>query len=163
MPWLVLILLLQRKPNRTRQAWMVLIPFLLTYTLLLLVNRALVSMGMDITLLISVPISLAALWLLSYKLEPLSRSRTFFGAAAILAAMGFVNAVCHSGLSPDILNERLALLYLVGACAILLAMTVARFFCRKSYSPTRFMLWLLLCFVLACTCLTVPLAIMSVV
>ncbi len=163
MPWLVLILLLQRKPNRTRQAWMVLVPLVLVYALSLLVDRALSAMAMDAALASSVPLGLAALWLLSYKLEPLRGARTFFAAAAILAAMGFLSAVCYSGLSPDTLTVGSALIYAVGACAIVLAMTVARLFCRKDYSPIIFMLWLLLCFGLISACVSVPAAIASIV
>jgi hypothetical protein len=140
---------------------MILVPVVLTSGLSLLVDRALSSMAMDAAPVTSVPMCLAALWLLSYRLEPLSRRRTFFGAVAILATMGYISAVCYSGLSPDILTAGFMLLYVVGACAILLALTVARFFCRRSYSPTVFMLWLLLCFALMCTCLTVPLPIME--
>jgi len=142
---------------------MVLVPVVLVYALSLLVDRALSFMAMDAALVSAVPLGLAALWLLSYKLEPLSGVRTFFAAAAVLAAMAFLSAVCYSGLSPDTLTLRSALMYAVGACAILLAMTVARLFCRKDYSPTVFMLWLLLCFALMSACVSVPAAIASIV
>ena len=161
-PWFVLILLLQREPNRTRQAWMILVPVVLVYGLSLLVERALFAMGVDATPVSSVPMGLGALWLLSYKLQPLSARKAFVVAAAILAAMGFLSAVCYSGLSPDTLTVTSVLVYAVGACAMLLAMTIARLFCRRSYSTTRFMLWLLLCLVLMCTCLMVPQAIIMV-
>jgi len=137
-----------------------LIPVILVYGILLLVGRALSSMGMDESRLSSIPMGLAALWLLSYKLKRLGGGSTFFAATGIATTAAFITAVCSSGLDPQTATAGSLLRYLAGALAVLLGMTLSRRVCGRHYTAGRFMSWLLLWLVVMFMCLMVPPAIM---
>ncbi len=161
MPWLALIGLLMLKPNRDWRAWAILVPIVVIYAVFLLLGRALYMMPTDAAFGAVIPISLGALWLLSYKLEPLEGSATFFAAAGIMAAAGVASIICFSGLAVSPGTVISVIVYAVIGCIVLLALTGARFFSRKNRTQGRFMGWLVLCLIAVFACLTTPLAIIG--
>jgi len=127
----------------------------------MLLGRAIYLMPTDAAFGAVIPISLGALWLLSYKLEPLEGSATFFAAAGIMAAAGVASIICFSGLAVSPGTVISLVMYAVIGCIVLLALTGARFFSRRNYTRGRFMGWLVLCLIVLLACVAAPFAVIA--
>ena len=168
-PWLVVIPFLFIKGNRNRQALMVMIPLFAIALILMLIWVALRILLEDMPgagAVIQIPIWLllgvTVLWLVSYKLGSASRVAAFFGAAAIMAGVGFAIVVCTAVLKFSVLAavEAIAsgIAYGFLSVAMLLGLMFAGLFCRTRYTAVRFTLWLLSVFVGVCLAVSLPFA-----
>ena len=160
-PWAGLIALLYLKPNRIRGTRAILLPYMLVWGVLSLVQLTTTLSSVTIELPPEVPslslpgpiallwLGLGALWLLSYRLAGLSRAQAFFAALGIMFVAGVVGLLF--GMAFDMSLKALVLyvqngcLYAAEAFVTLGTLIVAGYFCRKRYSPLRFCVGVLLC------------------
>lgn len=141
---LVLVALLCRIPNRTRDAWCVLLPALL----LPLVGERLLGeinfgqflgfVGDSVTMFL---FAVAFLWLLSYKLAYLPRLKTAAYAVWLLTLAGIIALPAISYLDVNLGLARSALVFGALAAATLLAMMLAARACRKRFTSLRYIIW----------------------
>lgn len=149
LPLLVLIVILWLKPNRVARAWMVLVPVLAIHAVWMLCAQAFTfsSLPPEFTASITdaaavLVLSLAALWALSYKLERRHWFRSSCYAVGIIAVMCVSAAPRFTSLIPSaILGSAFA--YGVCVSVTLIALVAAGLCCRKRYTNSRFMIWLL--------------------
>ena len=141
---LVLVLLLCRRPNRTRDAWCVLLPASL---LALLSNWHFKIIDFNYRLgflndsVIVFLFAVAFLWLLSYKLVYLPRLKTVVHAVWFLILAGIIAlpAISYMDVNLGLVSSTLAFAAL--AAATLLAMILAGRACRKRFTSLRYIIW----------------------
>jgi hypothetical protein len=161
-PWLALAVLLGLKPNRRRGAWSVLLPIVALEGVLGVVSSTGFDGGSYMDIVNTLILALAALWLLSYRLQNVPQRSAFRGAAVIMIAMSLIGILGPAAMaaSSDAMSDG-ALSFLVsclGSAAILIGFGGAGLFCRKQYTPGRFMAWLFISLVaLTSVCILLPL------
>lgn len=141
-PWMGVFLLLLLKPNRTRAACAIALPFLVVWGALWLIRVA-------VPFVLPLPpgigflwLGLAALWLLAYRLESLSRKGAFFAALLIMlgvGAAGFPFSICFE-FTPRALSY-LAMggaTYAAASAVVLAGMAGGALACRRRYSARNF-------------------------
>lgn len=141
---LALLALLFRTPNRTRDAWCVLLPASL---LALLSNWHLNIIDFDHSLgflndsVILFFFAMAFLWLLAYRLVYLARLKTVAYAVwfLILAGVIALPAISYMDVNLGLVSSALAFGAL--AAATLLAMILAGRACRKRFTSLRYIIW----------------------
>ncbi len=142
---LIVLLLLVPKANRHRQAWLILIPLVLVLVVWRMPTRLLsMSDGSTETLgffVVSGALAWTMVWLLGHRLASRSRIVTFFLTAGVMLAIGLLSYYCQFEDSNDFLP--LAIIFSVCVAILLLAMMITSSFCRKKYSPRRFLAWLI--------------------
>ena len=142
---LIVLLLVVPKANRHRQAWLILIPLVLVLVVWRMPARLLsMSDGSAETLgffVVSGALAWTVVWLLAHRLATRSRIVTFFLIAGVMLAIGLLSYYCHF----EDGDGFLPLSIIFGACVaiFLLAMMITGSFCRKKYSPRRFLAWLI--------------------
>lgn len=139
---LVLVMLLMRKPNRTRDAWLVLLPALAIPVLVGWVTEqvggngiaGLVEDAMAMFLF-----ALAFLWLLAYRLENLPRTTILARVISIFLAAGVIGliGVSYLGLDVMLVPKAFVCMVLIGAFLAVMALTFYK--SRKRYGPLRFL------------------------
>jgi hypothetical protein len=146
--WLALILAaVLPKANHNVQVLWIFVPLVVVNLLWLAFKEAsdmpsTVAIYYD-TLVQSMVIGLAVLWLVLYYLKKL------VGAARFFIAFAIVFIVASLGILPYYIaysrdTFMFSVLFIVITLALLLAMTLSSILCRKRYTPGRFMLWLAL-------------------
>ncbi len=143
---LILAILLVVKENRNRQAWLILIPFLLLSEALWPWIASLFSLNSVGGLHTAVAYqSLIVAWTAIWLLGPwLARLRPVVALSVALGLAATLGVVAQSGLrgywyfSPPGLVEDL-----VGSGALVLSFALSGFSCRKRYVAWKFSLWLL--------------------
>lgn len=154
---LIVALLLLVRENRNRQAWLILIPFLLlseilwpwTERILAMLSQRVDRDGLPLLWLIVV---WTAVWLTS---PWLIRRRPAIAFVLVLASAVIVGIGTEFGLHQYMYVNELQIFYfvglyvsqttyLIGILALLLAFTLSAFCCRRTYRPRRFLVWLAL-------------------
>jgi hypothetical protein len=141
---LVLLALLCRRQNRTRDAWCVLLPASL---LVLLSNWHLTIVDFDHSLgflndsVILFFFAVAFLWLLSYRLVYLPRLKTLAYAVWLLVLAGIIALPAISYMDVNLGLVSSALAFAALAAPTLLAMILAGRACRKRFSSLRYIIW----------------------
>jgi hypothetical protein len=149
-PWLILLLVLARKPNRNKKALVAPVAALAVAVAVGLITMALALTGIEDQAgmgqaLALVALGLATVWLLADEFAGMDRVLAFFAAGAVMALVGVIGTPCVMGLSPGMIL--CAFLYLICAGAVMLGLLFGGVFCRKQYSPERFLGWFSLCVV----------------
>lgn len=144
---LIVLLLVVPKANRHRQAWLILIPL----AVVLIVWRMLahlLSMSDDPSgteglgfYVVSATMAWSMVWLLGHWLASRFRYVTFFLSLGMMLAIGLLSCYCHFADTDN--RASLLICYSICVVILLLATTLAGYFCRKKYSPRRFLGWLI--------------------
>lgn len=142
---LILLLLVVPKPNRNRQAWLILLPL----GLVLLVWRmpfTLLGAPASITetfgfFVVTGTMAWSAVWLLGQWLSTRYRIFTFLLLAAVMLAFGLFSYACQFEDTRQ--WARLSFYYVLWVLIPLLAMMLSGYHCRRIYSSRRFLLRLL--------------------
>ena len=154
--WGVIVaLLLLVRENRNRQAWLILIPFLLlseilwpwTERILTTFSLRAERYGLPIQWLVVV---WTAVWLISPWLARRRPAMAFVLVLMFAAMVGIVAEFClHQYMYVNELQIPYFIglyvsqtTYLVGILALLLAFTLSALCCRRTYRPRRFLVWL---------------------
>jgi hypothetical protein len=144
---LVGLMLVVPKENRNWQAWLILIPVVLTVGFW---QGLAMLPGMPPEVALSfggtfgtVAAAWAVLWLLGHWLSRGHRVAAFLLALAVMTAVGAIAYLGYFG--PALTSSSLPLLFFYGICVLtlLLGVTLSAWCCRKGYGPGRFMGWLL--------------------
>jgi hypothetical protein len=155
---LIVALLWLIKENRSRQAWLILIPFLLLSEILrpwtesilrTLSSRAEQTYGLPLQWLVVV---WTAVWLTSPWLARRRPAVAFVGVLMCAAIVGIVAEFClHQTMYVNELQVPYFVglhvsqaIYWIGISALSLAFVLSSLCCRKRYGPTRFLVWLAL-------------------
>ncbi len=139
------------KANRNPNALLVLVPLLIVNWLWLIFKKMLgfpsAQVEMSNMLFYSLTVGIAILWLLAHKLGNRNRFVTFLLAFTIMAVVGFTGvgftgAISYSG--PELSRQAVEALILLAILVftMLLGFVLTGWWCRKSYRPVSFMLWL---------------------
>ena len=136
--------MLARKANRNKKALAAPIAALAIAAVVALVTMVLASAGMNDgggmgQALALVALGLATVWLLADTFAGMERVLAFFAAGGVMALIGVIGAPCVMGLSQGLIL--CALLYFIFVGAVMLGLLFAGVFCRKRYSPSRFLGW----------------------
>ncbi|MGD0516953.1 MAG: hypothetical protein ABSA26_05395 [Thermoguttaceae bacterium] len=143
---LIVFFLVVPKENRNRQAWMILIPIgLLLGILYMPATSALMSplTAEMVGFLIGTGVlAWSVVWLIGRWLGGGSRRRAFCIILGVMFAIGLLSCLCQFEGAEDLAP----LLIIYGLCIfdLLLAMMITGYFCRKKYTPQRFLGLLLL-------------------
>ena len=132
LPWLTLIILLLLRPNREWKAWLVIIPLIVVYLGLFLLERVLALIPSEASPVIAwLGLGLTLLLLLSFKLKSLPRMVSFLLAVAIMMGAWVLGILSYTSLSlsSDVLIY--LLIYGLGSIILLSGLGAARFFNRK--------------------------------
>jgi len=132
LPWLTLIILLLLRPNREWKAWLVIIPLIVVYLGLFLLERVLALIPSEASPVIAwLGLGLTLLLLLSFKLKSLPRMVSFLLAVAIMMGAWVLGILSYTSLSlsSDVLIY--LLIYGLGSIILLSGLGTARFFNRK--------------------------------
>jgi len=138
---LIVFFLVVPKENRNRQAWLILIPIgLLLGIMYMPATSALMSpltAEMVGFLIVSGVLAWGVVWLMGHWLGGGSRRRTFCLILVVMFAIGLLSCLCQFEDAEDMAP----LLIVYGLCIfdLLLAMMIAGYFCRKKYTPQRFL------------------------
>jgi len=143
------------RANRNPRAWLILIPLLAVNLLWTLLKKIMPfpssAMSMFDQLFVSLTMGISIVLLFGHRIGNRNRFVTFLLAMVLMAGIGIAGAISYSGLafSPEVLGA--AVVFAVLTLAMLLAFVFAGCCCRKRYSGLRFMLWLAIWTVGACT------------
>lgn len=136
------------KENRCWQALLILVPLLVVMLVWRMLTR-LLSMPPEVAELtsgfvFSIMAAWAILWLLGHRVSRTQGVVRLFTAMAVMLAVGTLS--CHSffGLGSTDGWPLWFMLFSICTLALLLGATLSGYFCRKKFSPRRFMAWLLL-------------------
>ena len=163
LPWLAVLGLLMLKPNRTAQAWWIWLPLAGIVGLEAALRPGLKvfpSLELEEMLLVfkSLALGLAAVWLLSPRLQHRSRLRVF---VKMLLTTVLVSAFVYA------VRQEAAPAYLayLGVCVLasVSALSLAGWICRHRYRPLTLSFWLLGCNVAVWMALATPLFVMALV
>jgi hypothetical protein len=142
--WIIVgALLVLIKENRSRQAWLILIPSLLLSAVLWPWIQRQFSLPSDVAQLFGFPFQwLVAAWTAVWLLSPwLARRRPVVAFASAVGLFAMVGIVAQFGV---LRNRGQSLrIYGIAVFALLLASVLSSYSCRKSYRPARFLAWLL--------------------
>jgi hypothetical protein len=150
------------KPNRQRQAWLVLIPLAaITLVFGLLARAVPYVLGQEPLGILpsALCLGLSVLWLFSYRMATLWRLGSFFVALLMLWLVGILIMV--SGGAAGGMAVVGVIAFGAVALAVLVGLTGAGVCCRKKYSAVRFTVWLFPCMILAAFLVGAPFAAIS--
>lgn len=149
---LIVLLLVIPKANRTRQAWLIIIPLavvmLLWHSLFVLLGMGEDSAQMVGCMVVSGAVAWAVVLLLGHRLGSRFRTATFFRVMAIMLGVGALSLFCRGEVDESSAPFAVyAITYsLVVASFVVASFVVATIlagrFCRKRFSAIRFALWL---------------------
>lgn len=153
-PWLIVLVLLTLRPNRTAAAWLILLPLLVLAGLSTSVRQVFAFMPAEIAdlvagMLVSMSFGLAAVWLLA---DVLCHCNRFLAFLKMLGAIVCVSAVAC--LLPAVWDEPIqgvAQLMFTGFLALVVtgALTLAGWLSKRRYRPVALTVWTIFwCFVL---------------
>jgi hypothetical protein len=152
--FILILLLVFVRANRTPRAWLIFVPLLIV-NLLWSIFLKVLGTGSVQSLIFSIlfhsyTVGIASLWLLGHKIANRRRFITFLLALIIMAVAGLIGIISYG--MTDFSGEGLSVLMLLGVLALtmLLGFVLSGFMCRNRYSNLRFMLWLALWCEVAC-------------
>jgi hypothetical protein len=146
--FILILLLVFVRANRTPRAWLIFVPLLIVNLLwsifLKVLGAGSVQTSFFSVLFHSYTVGIASLWLLGHKIANRRRFATFLLALAIMAVAGLIGIVSYG--MTDFSGEGLSILMCLGVLSltILLGFVLSGRMCRNRYSNLRFMLWLAL-------------------
>ena len=155
MPLLLLAALTLRAPNRTRGAWLALIPPLVLPPLLLwlLEQGGLAALFGFLSDSVAIFLfAVAMLWLLADKLGGPSRMTAAGYALLVVLAASVIGMFGVSSLSLGFILIPTGIVYGIMTAVFFAAMVFAAAACRKRYTSTRYLVWLFCILVFAIGC-----------
>ncbi len=143
---LIVFLLIVPSENRNRQAWLILIPVVLLPGILCLpaISRLMDPLTAEMVgfLIGTGVLAWSVVWLMGHWLGGGRRRRTFWLILVVMLAIGLLSCFCQFEDADDL--APLLIIYSLCVFDLLLAMMLAGYFCRKKYTPQRFLGLLLL-------------------
>lgn len=142
LPLLLLLLLLARKPNRSRGVWWILPAIILPLLFSYLLQRAEVTQYIPYVhdSYATLIIAMTLIWLMADKLTELTRKRALLNTVILFVLAGIIGLYSFSSLSLNDTSKGYAAFALAAFVTLLLPGIV----CRKRYTRKRFLLWYLI-------------------
>jgi hypothetical protein len=145
LPWMIILALLVRKPNRTAAAWLIWLPpgCVMAFTL----TPSLLPSGTDFFLdvITALIIGYAAIWLLADWLRRQHGFLTFLCLLLALLVSSTLAFAFKQGMNESVVDSlQIGILLAIGALVTAVALGLAGLVCRHRYRPVALYLWLFL-------------------
>jgi hypothetical protein len=145
---LVVFPLVLVRENRRWPAWTIVLPLLAILVVCRMIATPsflpLATAEMFHAFVMTLATGWAIVWLLGPWFAGRSGFMTFLSALSVLMAVGLLSYAGHCGLAYTKGLLPLTISYATAVLALLLSVTLSSRFCRETYSPRRFMAWLVL-------------------